>query len=130
MSITPIRPGITGSEGGSNGGDGGGMETRLTKLETRLETIIPTLATKSDVAELKALVADSRSDVVKFIGQFGIGCLAVGLAILIFAINRASPASSQPSQPVVIYPPPAPAPQVAPNGPVSQPPVATKPKAP
>jgi hypothetical protein len=32
----------------------GGMEHRMTALETRLDTILPTLATKADVAALRA----------------------------------------------------------------------------
>ncbi len=47
-------------------GDGNGrlaLDRRLTILETRFDTVLPTLATKADLAELKAtLKADIQSE--------------------------------------------------------------------
>jgi len=40
-----------------------GMETRLAIVETRWEDIIPTLATKVDIAETKTGIADIRSEI-------------------------------------------------------------------
>lgn len=39
---------------GTGGGDNGGMDARLAALEARLDAVLPTLATKSDVANLRA----------------------------------------------------------------------------
>jgi hypothetical protein len=58
-------------------------ENRLTVLETRLDTILPTLATKSDVSDVKA-------SLVMWLGSIVAASTAVVIAVLLFAINQAS----------------------------------------
>jgi len=72
------------------------MEKRMSALEA----IIPTLATKSDLAEL-------RGDIFRWMIGTVVG-LFLGFAGLFFAINRQSPPATAPS-PTIIYaiPPPA-----------------------
>lgn len=79
-------------------GSGTGLNDRLTKLETRLETILPTLATKGDVAEAKA------STVMWLAGVIA-ASTALIIAVLAFMLNRAVPVSAptQPQTPIVIY---------------------------
>lgn len=59
----------TGFDGGGGGGYDGAMEKRLTALEARLEAILPTLATKADLTDLKIEVAGVRTEVTKSIGD-------------------------------------------------------------
>jgi hypothetical protein len=75
---------------------------RLTRLETRIETILPTLATKGDMEEVK-------SSLVMWLSTVILAASAIVVGILLFAINRASP-PQQPTQqaPIVVYPQPAP----------------------
>jgi hypothetical protein len=70
------------------------LEARLTKLETILDAVLPTLATKVDVAEIKM-------DLIKVT----LAGLAIAVGILMFAINRSSPAQppAANTQPIVIY---------------------------
>jgi high-affinity Fe2+/Pb2+ permease len=56
-------------------------ENRLAVLETRLETILPTLATKGDVSEMKA-------SLVMWLGTIVAASTAIVIAVLLFAINR------------------------------------------
>ncbi|HZV66258.1 MAG TPA: hypothetical protein VFG03_15230 [Telluria sp.] len=46
------------------------MDRRLTVLETRFDTILPTLATKADLAELGAEFASLRADYKSDFGNF------------------------------------------------------------
>ena len=59
---------------GIAGGGGGGyikdMDRRLTVLETRFDTILPTLATKTDFAELRADFANLRAEYKSDFGDF------------------------------------------------------------
>ena len=85
-------------------GDGNDSD-RLTKLETRVETVMPTLATKADIA-------DAKYDIVKWLSAIILTVAAIGISILLFALNRVSPPQSQ-QPPIIIYPQPSssPAPQ-------------------
>lgn len=74
----------------------------MTRLETVLETVLPTLATKADVAEARAearvAIADVKTDLIKVL----LTGLAITVGILVFAINRALPTQAV-STPIVIY---------------------------
>lgn len=85
-------------------GGGDDMNLRLTKLETRVETILPTLATKSDIAETKTAIATAESGIVKWLSGIVIGVVSLAVAIILFAFNRVSPPQSQSAQPVIVYP--------------------------
>ena len=91
------------------GGDDGNL--RLAKLETKVETIIPTLATKGDVAEAKA-------GIIMWLAGVVIAATAIIISVLAFMLNRAVPPQSS-SAPIVIYPQQL-------NPPISQSPPATK----
>src|SRR5207237_5629564 len=96
-----------------SGGDGGGMNTeRLVKLETKIETILPTLATKSDIS-------DAKYDIVKWLSAIILAVAAIGISVLLFALNRIAPPQAATQQaPIIIYPQPTP--------PASQSPPASK----
>lgn len=61
-SATPLITGAAVAGGGEPPYDGT-MEHRLTSLEARWDAIVPTLATKADVAELRAEMRESFDDV-------------------------------------------------------------------
>ena len=106
--------------GGGSGG-GGEMDERIAKLEGRFDAVIPTLATKADMGDLKAAIASAESGVVKWVGG---SAIAILLALLMFYMNRAVPISTPTPQapPQVIV---VPVPQTT-NPPASQSPQATK----
>lgn len=101
-----VREGIAKGGGGS---DNGGMEHRVTALETRLDTILPTLATKADIA-------DVRSDISRWTLTTTLTIIATTLAALvgIYQISKSAP-TPPPSQPIIINVPAlAPVPSQAP----------------
>ena len=74
-------------------------ELRFAALETRIDTILPTLATKADVAEAKA-------NLVMWLASIVAASTAIVIAVLLFAIRISLPqALEQRSAPVIIYPP-------------------------
>jgi hypothetical protein len=97
--------------------DDGRMEARLTALETRLDTVLPTLATKADLGEV-------RSDIHKVDSSIKTWMLATMLTIIgtmlaaIFGINqiyKTAPSGSPQTAPIIIQlpaqqsaPPPTP----------------------
>lgn len=90
----------------SGGGGGDEMDTRLTRIETRVETILPTLATKADVAT-------AESGIVKWLSAIFIGLLSIAVAVMLFAINRITPPQSpQAVAPIIVYPQAPGAPQL------------------
>lgn len=85
------------------GGDGMDSADRLTKLETKIETILPTLATKADIS-------DAKYDIVKWLSAIILAVAAIGISVLLFALNRVSPPQANAQQaPIIVYPanPPA-----------------------
>lgn len=56
------RPGAT-VDGGGGSGDDGGMDHRITVLETKLETVLPTLATKTDIADVRGAMQTGFAEV-------------------------------------------------------------------
>lgn len=98
-------------------GGGGGyhdpMEARMTALETRLDTILPTLATKSDIAELRGEFKGwTLTTALTLAGTMLAGF--VGIATLLWNVAKPAPAASAAGvQPIIIYAPgtaPTPAP--------------------
>ena len=59
-------------------------ENRLAVLETRLDTILPTLATKADVA-------DSAGRLMIWLRSIVVASTTIVIAVLLFAIHRAAP---------------------------------------
>lgn len=55
---------------GAGGGDNGDMEPRVRALEDavlKINTLLPTLATKEDVAKVEAKIADAKSVIVMWV---------------------------------------------------------------
>lgn len=86
-----------------------GMEHRITALETRLDTILPTLATKADVAELKTDVHKNSADIIKWVVGTGFAGFAAFIVVITFVLNNAIPKSTPaaPLQPIIISVPAA-----------------------
>lgn len=83
------------------GGDDGGMSTeRLAALEARFDTVLPTLATKVDIAELKAEVHKGSSEQIRWIIGTAVAGLAVFITVMTFVLNNAVPRA--PAQPAVV----------------------------
>jgi hypothetical protein len=89
------------------GGDDGGMEHRITALETRLDTILPTLATKADMADLRTEVHKGFADNLKWTVGAMLGLAVLSLSIMTFVVNQVSQkaqASTQPAPIVITIP--------------------------
>lgn len=98
-----MQENVVGGGGPPHNGD---MEKRLTKLETQFETVIPTLATKSDLgdvrSEISALKVDMHkgfADMIKWIIGTAIVMAGAGITIMTFVLNNAAPKSAPPTQP-------------------------------
>ena len=99
--------------------DDGDMNTRLTALETRFDTVLPTLASKADIGELRADVHKISSDISRWTLATMITIIGTMLAAIfgINQINKNAAAVVQPTpQPIIIYAQPA-APPQAPSPP-------------
>lgn len=99
----------------------GGMEARVAKLEA----IIPTLATKADVADLRSDFHKSTNDLIKWIVGTAFVGIALFITIMAFVLNNAVPKAStagpvQPA-PIVIQVPAPPPPAQLPIEPAKQP---------
>lgn len=92
------------------GGDDGDMEARLTALETKWDTVVPTLATKSDMAELRVEIHKMDASIKTWMIATVIA-LFLGFSGLFFTVTSglksgaAAPAAQQ--APVIINVPPA-----------------------
>jgi hypothetical protein len=101
-------------DGGGGGGDDGGMETE--RRLTALETLMPMLATKADVAEVRADIHKAVTDmsrwnhaaIVGMLSLFGVGLL--GLLFTIWNANKSSLPPAATAVPIIIQIPSAPAP--------------------
>jgi len=100
-------------EGGTlvgNGGPpyGGDMEKRISELEA----LIPTLATKLDLSELRSEIHKGFTDQTKWIVGTALGCIVLFATIMTFVLNNAVPKApaAPPPAPVTIQ-----APQAAPT---------------
>ena len=85
---------------------------RLARIEARLED----MATKADLAELRAEVHRSANETIRWIVGMGIGLGAAGITIITFVLNNATPkVPPAPGAPITIYTQPAPATAQAPG---------------
>lgn len=94
--------------------DNGGMEHRLTALETRLDAVLPTLATKSDIGELRAEFKGwTLTTALTLVGTMLAGFIGIATILL-----RQQPVpAAQAQQPIIIN---VPAPQqIAPPAPAA-----------
>jgi hypothetical protein len=78
------------------------IEHRLTALETRLEVILPTLATKADIAEVKAAIAESKSSLLVWGITTAVAVVAILVSVMFFLAEQLQLTSSDESasQPV------------------------------
>lgn len=102
-------------------GSGGGepphndpMEPRIAALEARLDTLVPTLATKGDLAELKTEMHKGFAEMIKWIVGSALAGIAVFITVMTFVLNNAVPKTpvvqtAQPA-PIIINVPAAAAP--------------------
>lgn len=92
-----------GVEGGGEQAHNDGMEHRITALETRLDTILPTLATKADIGELRAEFKGwTLTTALTIVGTMLAGF--IGIATLL--VKQGPPQTAQ--QPIIINVPAAP----------------------
>lgn len=85
---------------------------RLARIEARLED----MATKADLAELRAEVHRSANETIRWIVGMGIGLGVAGITIITFVLNNATPkVPPAPGAPITIYTQPAPATARAPG---------------
>lgn len=88
----------------------GDMEARLRSIET----ILPTLATKVEMAELRADVQKGFADQTKWIIGTGFAGIAVFITVMTFVLNNAvpkAPTTPVAQPPAIIINVPGPAPQ-------------------
>jgi len=78
-------------------------EHRLTALETRLDVVLPTLATKADIAELKAAIAQSRSSLLVWGIVTAVAVVAILVSLILFVAQQLqnAPSNDSASMPVV-----------------------------
>ena len=78
-------------------------EHRLTALETRLDVVLPTLATKADIAEVKAAIAASKSSLLVWGLTTAVAVVAILVSLMLFLAQelQAAPSDDSASQPVV-----------------------------
>ena len=63
----------------SGNGETGNVERRLNALETRFDTILPTLATKADIGDLKGDIGDLKGDIGDLKADMGSLNAAIGV---------------------------------------------------
>lgn len=100
-------------DGGEEPPDNRSVEHRLTALEVRLDTVLPTLATKADIGELRADMAKNHSDISRWmlatmltvfsVLVVGFGGLGVTFYKALSDAGRAPPAAAIAPTPTVIY---------------------------
>lgn len=104
--------------GGGGPGHNDGMDARLTALETRFDTVLPTLATRADVAEVRGDIQRGINETHKWMIATVVG-LFLGFGGLFLAMSNALKPTAQTTSattpPVIInVPSPAPAPAAKP----------------
>jgi len=96
------------------------MEARIAKLEefaadtkerlVRIETRLDQMATKADLAELKAQLQHSVNELIRWMVGIALGISVTAITVMTFVLNNATPkAPAQPPTPIIIYTQPAPA---------------------
>lgn len=103
-----LSPSTLPLETGGGGGDSGGMNERVAKLEA----LIPTLATKADIGEVRGDLHKMDASIVRWMIATIVG-LFLGFAGLFFTVsNLMKPSSSTvtpvSAQPIIIQVPAAP----------------------
>ena len=63
-------------------------EHRLTALETRLDVILPTLATKADIAEVKAAIAEAKSSLLVWGITTAVAVVAILVSVMLFLAQQ------------------------------------------
>ena len=102
-------------DGPRRAGDDGSMNERLAALEARFDAVLPTLATKTDIADVRTEIHKSTSEVVRWVVGTAIGGIAVFVTVMTFVLNNAVPKASAPAaQAPIIINVPAPAAAAAP----------------
>jgi hypothetical protein len=103
------------------------MISRVTALETRLDTILPTLATKADLADVRADLAKQSTefhkgfgDVVRWIIGAGFTAVALVISAMTFLQKAAPTAPQQIQQPPIIINVPSASPAPAPAAPAAK----------
>ena len=78
-------------------------EHRLTALETRLDVMLPTLATKVDIAELKATLAETKSSLLIWGLTTAVAVVAILVSLMLFLARELeiAPADDSAAQPTV-----------------------------
>lgn len=102
-------------DGAGGGGDDGSMEARLSAVEqsiARIDASLPNLATKAELAELRADVHRGFADQTKWIIGTGVAGIAVFITVMTFVLNNATPKAPAPvaQAPIIINVPQAAAP--------------------
>lgn len=112
----PIKPDMTvGVDGGGDPPDSRGVEHRLTALETRLDTVLPTLATRADLGDIKVGIEGVRSDLRAWMLATVLTVIATVVgAIVGMATLWKSPVQQPTTTPIVIQLPPSGQPSAAP----------------
>ncbi len=79
------------------------IEHRLTALETRLDVILPTVATKGDIAEVKAAIAQAKSSLLVWGITTAVAVVAILVSLMLFLAQQleATPSNDSGSQPMV-----------------------------
>lgn len=119
-----IAEAFKGLQHGGEPPDNGPMEARVSVLEAKWESVIPTLATKSDIAGTKSELSELRADMhkgfadqTKWIIGTAVAGMAVFITVMTFVLNNAVPKASSPPQqpPIIINVPTQQAPTQAPQ---------------
>lgn len=78
-------------------------EHRLTAVETRLDVVLPTLATKADIAEVKAAMAALKSSLLVWGLTTAVAVVAILVSLLLFVAQQlqSAPSEDSASQPIV-----------------------------
>lgn len=100
----------------------GNMDARLTALETRFDAVLPTLATKADMAELRADVHKINAEIKGWTLATMITIIGTMLAAIfgisqIYKSTNTPQAPAQQSSPIIINVPAASPPAAAPPNP-------------
>jgi len=92
-------------DGKGRSGDDCSMPSRMSALEAKWEAVIPTLATKADLSELRAEMHKGFSDMVKWIVGTAFVGGACAITIVTFVLNNATPRATmaQLGQPTIIF---------------------------
>ena len=78
-------------------------EHRLTAVETRLDVVLPTLATKADIAEVKAAMAALKASLLVWGLTTAVAVVAILVSLLLFLAQQlqSAPSDDSASQPIV-----------------------------